>query len=127
MSAILNHAREYSRLGLSPIRVRTDGTKAPVGDNWTKFCAQRADDELLATWFGNGHVYGIGIARGPASGNLAVLDFETAPAFDSWVAAIPSDTSRRLQRLSDRSHALGRVACLVPIDDFDSRNSAGPA
>jgi hypothetical protein len=45
----------------------------------------------LRKWFGTGPSVGVGIPCGPASGNLAVLNFETPEAFDQWCATIPAD------------------------------------
>lgn len=83
MNPILQTATEYVGAGLSVIPVRVDGSKAPVFTGWREFSTRRPAEAELARWFGRGNV-AIGIPGGPASGNLAVLDFEAYAAFDSW-------------------------------------------
>lgn len=92
MNDTLRAARGYLSAGLSVIPVRADGTKAPVERDWTRFSTRRPTDSELFGWFRNGLAYGIGIPGGRASGNLAVLDFETGEAFDRWRATIPTET-----------------------------------
>lgn len=98
MSAVLEIALGYQAAGLSVIPVRADGTKAPAEAGWRAYSERHATSEELTHWFGNGHVYGIGITGGPASGNLAVLDFETDAAYVAWLRSLPKasqDLTRR--------------------------------
>lgn len=88
---VLDAALGYLAAGLSPIPVRADGTKAPVEREWQRFGDAAPDLDQLEKWFSGRERRGVGIACGPASGNLAVLDFETAPAFDEWLAALSAD------------------------------------
>jgi hypothetical protein len=90
--AILDIARSYLRAGLSVIPVRADGSKRPVETGWDRYGHERPTDADLIRWFGNGKLYGLGITGGPASGNLAVLDFETAESYAKWKANVPADT-----------------------------------
>lgn len=92
-STVLVHATEYVAAGLSVIPVRADGTKAPAEAGWREYSERRPTPDELRRWFGNGTVYGIGIPGGPASGNLAVLDFEERAPFDCWLSNLPSDTA----------------------------------
>jgi hypothetical protein len=88
-SAVLETARGYVAAGLSVIRVRANGTKAPLDTDWREYATRRATDAELAAWFHPDIVCGIGIAGGPASGNLAVLDFETWWAYTAWLRSLP--------------------------------------
>lgn len=86
-------AREYVERGLSPIPIRTDGSKRPVYDGWNTYGKRCATEEELAGWFGNGKIVGVGIACGPASGNLIVLDIESTPAWEAWRACLDASTT----------------------------------
>jgi hypothetical protein len=85
-------ARRYVELGFSVIPVRADGSKAPLESGWREFSDRQPRTEELKHWFGNGSVCGIGIPCGPASGNLAVLDFETGDVWERWRALLSSET-----------------------------------
>ncbi|MCE9562879.1 MAG: bifunctional DNA primase/polymerase [Planctomycetes bacterium] len=89
---IFGYAIEYRAAGLSPIPVRVDGSKAPLLNGWREFATRQATDAELHHWFNNGTVAGIGIACGQASGNLVVLDIESADAWERWRNAVPVDT-----------------------------------
>lgn len=89
MAGVLDIALGYLAAGLSVITVRPDGSKAPAEKGWRAYSSRRPTEGELHTWFGNGHTYGIGIPGGPASGNLAVLDFETWPVYEKWLRSLP--------------------------------------
>ncbi len=91
MASVLEWARRYVAAGLSVIPVRTDGSKAPALPDWRQYTDRLPTDEELTEWFGGDRDYGLGIVPGPASGNLAVLDFECrngVSAFDAWKQTI---------------------------------------
>ncbi len=85
---VLDAARGYLEVGLSPIRVHADGSKAPIDTNWTAYADKRPEPADLSRWFSDRARVGVGIACGAASGNLAVLDFETWPAYEEWLAKL---------------------------------------
>ena len=89
MTECLDIARGYVAAGLSVIRVRANGTKAPLDHGWREFSERRATDAELSAWFHADIACGIGITGGPASGNLAVIDFETWPAYENWLSSLP--------------------------------------
>ncbi len=89
---ILDTARGYVACSLSVIPVRTDGTKAPKLPGWRAYANRLPTDAELSTWFASASA-GIGVPCGPASGNLAVLDFESADVWDEWRSSIPADTA----------------------------------
>lgn len=91
-SAVLEAALAYLDVGLSVIPVRANGTKAPLHDGWREFGTRRATRAEAAAWFHPDIVCGIGITGGPASGNLAVLDFETWAAYESWLRSLPAES-----------------------------------
>ena len=72
--AMLDAALEWHKAGFSVIRVRTDGTKAPVGE-WGQYQTVRAREAVLISWFGSNYP-GLGICCGAASGNSEFFEFE---------------------------------------------------
>lgn len=87
MATVFDWARRYVSAGLSVIPVRTDGSKAPVFADWRQFSERLPTADELTNWFGGDREFGLGIVPGPASGNLAVFDFEFrngVSAFDRW-------------------------------------------
>ncbi len=87
MATVLEWARRYVSAGLSVIPVRADGSKAPALPDWRQFTDRLPTEAELVEWFGGEREYGIGVVPEPASGNLAVLDFECrdgVSAFDLW-------------------------------------------
>ncbi|MFV8127494.1 phage/plasmid primase, P4 family [Streptomyces syringium] len=70
----LTAALAWHAAGASVVRVATNGTKSPVGA-WGPFQKQRADEQQLRAWFGDGHP-GVGLVCGAVSGNLELLEFE---------------------------------------------------
>jgi len=89
---VLETARSYLAAGLSVIPVRADGSKAPVEPKWDRYAEMIAGERELQRWFGAGKLLGVGICGGKASGNLAVLDFETTDAYIDWRRIVPADT-----------------------------------
>lgn len=82
MSAVQRAARAYLAVGLSVIPVRK---KVPAESGWRQFAARHASADEVRAWWGARSSYGVGIACGPASGNLAVLDFERWDAYERWL------------------------------------------
>ena len=74
-------AMAYRELGLSTFPIKTDGSKEPAVTGWRRYAERLAEPAELRAWHGGSARYGLGIAGGPASGNLAVLDFERWDAF----------------------------------------------
>ena len=68
------------------------GPKRRCLPGWREFSERRPRGEELLHWFGNGKVAGFGIPCGPASGHMAVLDFETAEVWDRWRGNVSIDT-----------------------------------
>lgn len=94
MLSVLDWARRYVGAGLSVIPVRSDGSKAPAQKNWRTFTDRLPTAEELIEWFGGEHDFGLGVVPGPASGNLAVLDFEVrhgGSAFEEWLRTTPRE------------------------------------
>jgi hypothetical protein len=96
VESLLDVARGYVAAGLSVIRVRANGTKAPLDEGWRAYSERRPTEAELRAWFHPDIVCGIGVPGGPASGNLAVLDFERWDAYVRWLRALPP----ALQRLT---------------------------
>ncbi len=91
-------ATAYITAGLSVIPVRTDGSKAPLLPGWREYAERPPSAAELYRWFGSGRAAGIGIPGGQASGNLAVLDFETAGVYTAWLALLSSSELAALSR-----------------------------
>lgn len=94
MTEVLATAKQYVDAGLSVIPVRADGTKAPAESGWRTYSEKRATAQQVEQWFASGN-YGIGIAGGSASGNLAVLDFEQWEAYDTWLKSLSKEAIER--------------------------------
>lgn len=92
---VLDWARRYVAAGLSVIPVRRGGTKAPAYAGWREFSARLPTDDELVKWFTNDR-YGIGVTGGPASGNLAVIDFETKDGLDGYADWLSRGSARCL-------------------------------
>lgn len=96
---VLDWARRYVAAGLSVIPVRADGSKAPAFADWRQYTDRLPTEDELAGWFGGKTEYGLGIVPGPASGNLAVIDFEVrdgVSAFDLWHVTLTDHQRQRL-------------------------------
>ena len=85
---LLAVARHYVAAGLSVIPVHADGSKAPKLPAWTRYGDALPTQAELVEWFGRGARGGVGGPGGPASGNLSVLDFETADVWAEWLAGL---------------------------------------
>lgn len=90
---ILTMARRYVARGLSVIPIRADGSKAPCGEllpggSWKPYQDRLPTDAELIRWFDGRGGVGLAIVGGRVSNNLAVMDFETAEAFESWANAV---------------------------------------
>jgi hypothetical protein len=77
-------AMTYRERGISTFPIKTDGTKEPAFSGWRVYAERLPTPDELCRWHHSASYFGIGIAGGVASGNLAVLDFETWPAFSAW-------------------------------------------
>lgn len=95
---LLATARAYVRAGLSVIPVHADGTKAPKQSAWTQWAERLPSEVQLQDWFGRARGGGIGIPGGPASGNLSVLDFETAEVWDQFLARLSAEERAHADR-----------------------------
>lgn len=71
---ILASALDAWDAGMSVLRVRTDGTKRPVGE-WKQYQTERAPRDLVQQWFDDGH-HGLGVICGAVSGDLEMLELE---------------------------------------------------
>jgi hypothetical protein len=75
----------YYNMGLVPLPAKAKG-KSPVV-NWREYEERRPTPEEFSEWFGDkkkGEL-NIGTLAGKVSGNLVVLDFESAGAFDTFM------------------------------------------
>lgn len=73
-------ALAWRALGASPIKVKTDGSKAPAGE-WKRFQTETATVEELNRWFSSESA-GVGIVTG--YGGVELLEFETIVVFTDW-------------------------------------------
>ena len=86
----LDAARLYLRAGLSVIPIRADGSKAPAlkAGQVEQYRERFATPEELNEWFTPARAVGLAVVCGKGSGNLAVLDFESQTAWETWGARI---------------------------------------
>ncbi|QJW98615.1 AAA family ATPase [Frigoriglobus tundricola] len=94
---VLAVARHYRNAGLSVIPVWADGSKAPRVAAWTRYADTPPSEAELVEWFGRGPSGGLGVPGGPASGNLSVLDFETAEIWSEWLARVPASLREHVE------------------------------
>jgi len=80
-------ARRYVASGLSVIPIRADGSKAPKVRSWKQYQKRLPTDAEVDQWFAGDQV-GIAIVTGCASGNLEVIDFDDAAAYEEWTGLI---------------------------------------
>jgi len=71
----LDAAQRWANAGCAVIRVKADGTKAPL-DKWKEYQQQAPNMATLMSWFGNGVACGIGVITGAVSGNMEMCEFE---------------------------------------------------
>ena len=93
-----DHVQAYIAAGLSIIPIRTDGSKAPIGD-WKQRQTERITlDEAQGIW-DKRKPPGVAVICGAVSGNLEVLDFDAPGAFDSWKEIVDQDAPGLLDAL----------------------------
>lgn len=78
-------ARKAVDAGYSVIPIRADGTKAPALSEWRRYQQRRPDDREMEIWFSSG-INGIAVVGGAVSGNLEIIDFDDAHAFEAFCA-----------------------------------------
>lgn len=61
--------------GLSVVRVRADGTKAPAGQ-WKQYQSSRAERAVVEEWFTPPALAGLGVICGAVSGDLEMIELE---------------------------------------------------
>jgi len=83
--SILDQARKLAGLGFTLVPV-LHKTKHPAV-NWKAYQTSPPTDAELETWFGSDDV-GFAVVCGAASGNLAVLDFDSEGAYEDWCDAV---------------------------------------
>jgi hypothetical protein len=91
-------ALAYRALGISTFPVKADGSKEPAFSGWREYAERLPEAAELQRRFRKPGAFGIGIAGGIASGNLAVLDFETRRGFSEWGGRLSADDRSHLTR-----------------------------
>lgn len=102
----LTHALRNAAAGLSQLPIKADGSKKPDGVSWKRFQSERADEQLLRAWFGNGKARGIAIVGGKISGNLECIDIDApelvAPYLEAVERAAPGLLAKITQNRTPR-------------------------
>ena len=80
---LLDAALQACRAGISVLPAREDGSKAPIGESWTRFQRERASEQEITQWYRDGRT-GIGYVCGPVSDDLELLDFDDRATFDEF-------------------------------------------
>ena len=78
--------RQYADLGFSVIPLKG---KRPALKSWKGYQQQRATDDDIETWQGQGLLENVGIVCGAVSGNLIVLDLDGAAGYPAFAATFP--------------------------------------
>ncbi len=94
---LLELARERAAAGISPVSVRTDGSKAPDRD-WKEFQDRIANDAELVAMF-RGEV-GIGTICGRVSGGLEAIDIDEHELFPEFFAEAERQVPGLMARLT---------------------------
>lgn len=121
---LLAAALDYRQRGWSIIP--TVGKKSGVP--WKRFQTERAGEDTIRRWFADGRATGVAVVLGNASGGLAVRDYDTIPAFDSWADANPADAaSLPTARTARGFHIFGVVdrEIFVNMGDGELRGTCG--
>lgn len=93
--AVLEAAERCHALGLCPLPIRADGSKAPAVESWSK--DERLPwSELLPLFRGE---VGLALVCGPVSGNLELLDFDSGDLFEPWLEQIESQAPQLPQQI----------------------------
>ncbi len=98
LDGILDRARRYLAAGLTPIPVRTDGTKRPAVASWAPYQERTPSAEEVAGFFG-GAPRGIATVCGRVSGGLEVIDFDRPGFFEVWRERVEAECPGLLERL----------------------------
>ncbi|PIR20469.1 MAG: hypothetical protein COV45_06045 [Deltaproteobacteria bacterium CG11_big_fil_rev_8_21_14_0_20_47_16] len=94
----ISAARELVAAGLSPIPVRTDGSKAATVP-WKAYQERpMTDDEILCLFKGD---VGIALVCGPVSGNLELIDVDDNDIYEEWAARVNQLAPVLLSRLPE--------------------------
>jgi hypothetical protein len=81
---LLDIALAYIDAGLSVVPIPPDGSKYPSLPGWKTYQRRLATEAELRRWFAPGHIVGIAVIGGQVSGNLEILDFDDATAWEEW-------------------------------------------
>ncbi|OHB54868.1 MAG: hypothetical protein A2Y12_05505 [Planctomycetes bacterium GWF2_42_9] len=82
---LLKLALEYHKLGWSLMPLLPGSKKQR--NAWKKYQTQRADQEQIRAWFGNGQSLNIAVIVGEVSGGLAIRDFDNMTSYEKWAKA----------------------------------------
>jgi len=94
----LKVAQEYLAAGLSILKVKTDGSKAPDGE-WSAYQMTPPTQDTVRRWYSNGASYGIGIIGGKVSGGVEVIDFDTEDLLQDYRESVESEAPGLIERL----------------------------
>jgi hypothetical protein len=84
VTAALDVALSAIALGLSPIPIRSDGTKRPAIATWAPYQQTRADETAARAWFLSDRM-NVALVCGAVSGGLEALDFDSHDAYEAFV------------------------------------------
>lgn len=84
----LEAAHFYHGLGWSILPMKMEA-KQPAC-RWKRYQSQRAGEQRLAEWWGNGSNYGMATIFGAISGNLGSRDFDSMESYTRWASEHPN-------------------------------------
>ncbi len=126
--ALLEDGLGYLDRGWSCVPVRIDGDEKKPTVSWKKRQTVLPTPAELRHCFERRSVNGIAIVTGPASGRLAIRDFDSVPAYQRWCAGHPS-LARELPtvRTVDGFHVYAESDHhkVVPLSDGEYRGGPG--
>jgi hypothetical protein len=101
-------ALSYLHAGLSVIPIKGDGSKAPLLP-WKKFQSRIASEKEVHTWYGNGHLAGVAVLGGKASGGAEHLDFDedAERVFPAWRDLVEGELPGLIAKLCIRQTPSG--------------------
>lgn len=106
------HIELYQRFGFNIIPLRQRSKEPAV--QWAEFQTRKSTEEELFRWFKDGEM-NLGIVCGSVSGNLAVLDFDTAESYEKFFNGRPMEEETLVVKTSRGIHVYMKSSKLVKL------------
>lgn len=116
MPTIADVAKIWLQAGVSLIPILPNGTKRPP-EKWSRLMQEHPSEVDLASWFGNGHNYGLALICGRVSGRMEMLELEGR--------AMDSASLNKLMAIFTRDNLLDLWAMLNGPTGYSEWSPAG--